>query len=458
MRPVILLFVLAVSRLAVGHEVCVIGGGVSGAFSTHWLAEFPSEFSISLFEKNLLGGRVRSVIEGEAGASIGVLRNKYFVEAVGRAGLNMTFLKDQRWGVLSGNEMLIQQKSFLETICNVLWRWGFSMQVLQWEVSTLLSKFDLVYKLQDRHEVFPGNGSGADMWRFMGLDRLSAVSFRVALKRLLGQSWLATENQINSFISEFCAGVSRNNYNQNTTLNALAGMIGMAGTTSRAFKVTQGIQTMIQRLIGNSGAQVFHHTVETITAVENGFELRFDGTMTRFCDDVIIAAPLEDAMLLLPEGITVSEHRPYQKVFTTFVTGVPDYVYFGVENARDIPQFVLTSEYKPSLFKSMSVISESPDGIFHCKFFSASRLNKENLAPVFLPGFLITSQFEWSAYPEYNPPDEFPDFELAPGLFYLNSVESGASAIEIMAVSARNAALSIRKRHRRFQPVDKDEL
>jgi hypothetical protein len=52
-------------------------------------------------------------------------------------------------------------------------------------------------------------------------------------------------------------------------------------------------------------------------------------------------------------------------------------------------------------------------------------------------------RIEWSAYPKYDPPEQLTPFQLAPGLYYANAIETGASAIEMSAIAGRNAALGV---------------
>jgi len=49
------------------------------------------------------------------------------------------------------------------------------------------------------------------------------------------------------------------------------------------------------------------------------------------------------------------------------------------------------------------------------------------------------------AYPHYTPPEKFWSFVLDDGVFYVNAIEHSASAMEMSAVSAKNAALLAHK-------------
>ena len=60
------------------------------------------------------------------------------------------------------------------------------------------------------------------------------------------------------------------------------------------------------------------------------------------------------------------------------------------------------------------------------KLFSESKQSKEVI---------------WLAYPHYTPPEKFLPFILDDGVFYVNAIEWAASAMEMSALSGRNAAL-----------------
>ena len=50
-------------------------------------------------------------------------------------------------------------------------------------------------------------------------------------------------------------------------------------------------------------------------------------------------------------------------------------------------------------------------------------------------------QIIWLAYPHYTPPEKFLPFVLDEGVFYVNAIEWVASAMEMSALSGRNAAM-----------------
>jgi prenylcysteine oxidase/farnesylcysteine lyase len=79
------------------------------------------------------------------------------------------------------------------------------------------------------------------------------------------------------------------------------------------------------------------------------------------------------------------------------------------------------------------------------KLFSTNPLKEEDLRDMFVGPKVCAEKF-WRAYPVFTPPEmEEGRMQLAPGLYYTNALEAGASCVEIAAVAARNVALLIGK-------------
>ena len=60
-------------------------------------------------------------------------------------------------------------------------------------------------------------------------------------------------------------------------------------------------------------------------------------------------------------------------------------------------------------------------------------------------GAEVLKVLPWRAYPHFSPPEKFSPFVLEEGIVYINTIESAASAMEISAIGAKNAALLVEK-------------
>ena len=154
-------------------------------------------------------------------------------------------------------------------------------------------------------------------------------------------------------------------------------------------------------------------------------------------DAVVLATPLHNADLQLPDKVDVAKNtKPFQRTIATFVNGILAPVVPGQENPEDI----LTVWSKEDLFFSSIGFKGSATPDFNYKIFSKTPLTGEQIGKLFSKVNEVKS-VDWKAYPKYSVPDTLPDFELAPGLFYINAIESAASAIEMSCIGSKNVAL-----------------
>jgi hypothetical protein len=64
------------------------------------------------------------------------------------------------------------------------------------------------------------------------------------------------------------------------------------------------------------------------------------------------------------------------------------------------------------------------------------------LSMLFDNGYEVAAHQEWAgAYPAFDPPENYPPFQLSQGLYYPNAWENAASAMEMAALGGRNVAL-----------------
>ena len=90
------------------------------------------------------------------------------------------------------------------------------------------------------------------------------------------------------------------------------------------------------------------------------------------------------------------------------------------------------------------------------KLFSKGPIPQAWLSMLFEGGYEIPVTHEWKAYPAFDPPENFPPFQLADGLYYNSAAENAASALEIAAIEGRNVALLVAKQFSNSYNVDKN--
>ena len=93
-------------------------------------------------------------------------------------------------------------------------------------------------------------------------------------------------------------------------------------------------------------------------------------------------------------------------------------------------------------FSSISALKIYPNGTALYKLFGSERMGVSLLSAMFV-GHSVQAEHDWRAYPVFQAPEQYAPFELAPGLYYGNALESAASAMEVSAVAAANSALLV---------------
>ena len=131
----------------------------------------------------------------------------------------------------------------------------------------------------------------------------------------------------------------------------------------------------------------------------------------------------------------------------TFVHGQINLTHFGCGTEYDIPEVIGTTETPKNYFNSIGKqqpvenrTEEDPNGTPIRKVFSRSDLTDSQLNELF-SSVNEVKVVSWLAYPHFTPPEKFWSFVLDDGVFYINAIEHSASAMEMSAVSAKNAAL-----------------
>lgn len=189
-------------------------------------------------------------------------------------------------------------------------------------------------------------------------------------------------------------------------------------------------------------------------------------------DIVLIAAPLGRKMA----NITFRNFDPpiaefpnaYHQTVTTVVHGRLNASFFGYRDPQAFRLGAVFTTDNPKLFIN-SVAAVSPVGDAGAggkppsqsavwKVFSNEVLTKEQLHLLF-SSYDSVKVKAWLAYPQYSPPERCPPIVLHEQLYYLNGLERAASAMEISAIAARNAALlAFHRWHGHSASIDQEDL
>ncbi|GCB82417.1 hypothetical protein scyTo_0021996 [Scyliorhinus torazame] len=186
-------------------------------------------------------------------------------------------------------------------------------------------------------------------------------------------------------------------------------------------------------------------------------------------DLVILATPLHPSKSPIrfhdpAQPISVHSSR-YQEKVVTLVAGCLNASYFGQERSEPFrPTAITTTAHAGNLILAASIavpVTEVPDRQPPACARVWRLLSPEPLAAAevsrLFPSPQAVREARWLAHPRYSPSDEAPPFVLHRHLYHLNAVEWAASTMEVMAISAKNAALLARHRwYRQLEKVDQD--
>lgn len=380
-------------------------------------------------------------------------------------------------GVFDGTKLVLRTGTCsVWNAIKTLFRYGFSLPRMMLCVKATLKRFSNVYQLQSEGRSF---ATVPDMLRAMGGDGVMYQSTQVSAEEFCTRQGWSTK-----MVNEIVAGGLRNNYGQGCGVNAFTMLVSMAGAEDGSlWKVVGGNKQIPINALQNSGATLHNARVIQITRrVYSDSKVRYvldyteeDGTqtLTQEVDVVIVAFPLNSpdphGALVPPvqfEGFptpvyTPPTRTPYHNTVATFVRGEINPELFGCKDVGDsFPLFVLTTENYSGAVDFNSVQVQVPCDVLDKdvpQFLKPLAKEPVRLWKVFTSDHPLTeaqknaifkscdpsinTAVSWMAYPQYDPPEEFPPFILDDGVFYVNAVEMAASAMEMSAIGAKNAAL-----------------
>ncbi|KAK6923712.1 Prenylcysteine lyase [Dillenia turbinata] len=234
--------------------------------------------------------------------------------------------------------------------------------------------------------------------------------------------------------------ITRINYGQSMTISGLAGAVSLAGSGADLWSIEGGNWQVAVGLINNSNVTLhLHEEIESITNLGEYYELTSSNGNSYNCQITVIATPLDEVNIAFTPSISIPE-RKLQHTHATFVRGLLNPVYFGLNAVSEIPELVATIEDPKLTFTSISVLKKHDEKDYTYKIFSRQPMADADLDLLFSVR-KETARIDWGAYPLYNAPEVFAPFMLDnQHLYYINAFENAASTMETMAVAAENIA------------------
>ena len=325
-------------------------------------------------------------------------------------------------------------------------------------VRAIIKKFVSIYDLQRNGQSY---ATVPEMLKAMGGQEFFDLTQSNTEDYLIGKLGWSEK-----MVKELVVAALRMNYGQNGNVDAFTTLVALAGMEEGSlWNVIGGNKLIPKKSLEASGATVHWEEVDSIARVENDDKVSYSvqcGQSSLPFDVVIIANPLNIStikFLNFPTPVySKAATTPFQRTVAEFIKGEINPAFFGLETCgKDFPQVILTTQMEGSPFEYRSVAIEIPseipakdvkqfqkpvseDPMRVWKVFTPRPLTEEEKQQMFMK---IEDQatVDWQAYPQYNPPEEFPPFILDDGMFYINGIEKAASAMEMSAIGAKNVAL-----------------
>ena len=442
MRTLLTLLTLrAAAPIAVREErvVGIVGSGVAGASTAHFLRESRPDLRVIVFERDaVIGGRARTVDLGGRRVDLGATA----ISTLNQYLLNFTHgMKRTSDGgpstlvIYDGADFCFQSsEGTLPLAVHLTERYGADWLKIIPVVRQMASRLNRIYALQRRGVAFE---TPAALLAELGLYNLTQVSAYDYFRRVGLPS---------KFIYEFIDGASRDNYNQDGSLNALADLVSLAGAglAGDVFELQEGTAQIPQRILQGTEVRL-NYRVEAVRLHPSQLNYAIVDAAGRetIVDALVVATPLEFTNISLPADVKTSP-RPYQPTYVALAAGRLSREAFG-ERADDLDT-VLTVETTNVSFSCIGVHGESAGGDPIYKVMSRHRLSDDELdAYVFKRRSSSVARADWNAsgaYTKLEPSTGWPPFVLRNRLFYAN-MESPVSCMETQIIAGKNAALLV---------------
>lgn len=462
--------VIIFSSLLVSHSstklsqpsatVCILGSGIGGSSVAHFLRKYSNSSpynaqigQIRVFERHgIVGGRMATVtIAGEtfeAGASILHPKNYHALDYARL--LNLTIkepsFSSSGLGIWNGHEFIfktttsdseigiIQSLVSFANLLRIFFRYGLSLFRMNNFVEGTVNSFLKYYMPLESRPEFE---TVEQMLNWAGLYNMTQCT----LAEELVAAGLSSK-----LIQELVTVITRINYGQSVSISGLAGAVSLAGSGGGLWSIKGGNWQMAAGLLNLSNVLLhLNEEIKSVSHFDGFYELNSTKGESYTCDVTVIATPLDELNIHFKPEISIPK-RTLQHTYTTFVRGLVNPKYFGLNRVSDIPELVGTTETADVPFSSISVIKRHDKENMTYKIFSRKPMHETLLDDIFSVR-KETIRIDWGAYPHYHAPERYAPIVLdSQNLYYLNAFENAASTMETSAVAAENIARLILSR------------
>ena len=281
------------------------------------------------------------------------------------------------------------------------------------------------------------------------------------LEQSLGSTLLEEVGLDHRLVDEVVSVATKFNYGQlPAQLHSFVGAVALIGFDKQLFAVEGGNYKVSQCALNLSKARIVQKDVKTVIKEEHGF--RVVGEDDTF-DMIIVATPLtQDHPQIQFEGFEedINIGGNYHQTLSTIVRADLNVSALSNTSISETHHYIfLSSSFPVWSIETMTPVDYDPShddqmqSVY--RLFSHHPVPRDFLEIIF-NNITHVSTTDWLAYPQYSTVDDKLKFELSPGLFYNNVIETAASAMEMSVIGARNIVNLINPRN--IKITVKDEL
>ena len=380
-----------------------------------------------------------------------LLAHKHSVFLLQDLGLNSSVIKkvgdpiSSTVGVWNGETLLHSEGILLEHALS--------------DLSILLDEGNFLLDLKENYRARDGEkdgGSFTSIEAFLKpgrLDRYTSIS---------SDAYFTRQKVSNETLRDLLEPLQRCIYGQGLSAHAFSTLVSLTSMVG-AGSVSTGNSQLVKAMFSASNANVNLETrVTRVTrrpsTTENAddeleFVLETNTSETHRCRSVVVAAPIEFTGIEWRGGIDIdpSTFRKFEDCYVTIVRAQHvNATFFGLAKASaNVPFNIFTTQ---DAFDTMHVpftvlqFEERLDNGYNLyKFFSVERIATSTIDDIFVSPTVVFEQHWNYTFPVLKVTDDanggdFQSIVLSPGVFYLNTMESVASAMEGSVIAGRNVA------------------
>ena len=415
-------------------RLAIIGAGIGGCSAAFFAHRLMPDSEITIYElSDRIGGRIYGVeLEDqrvEIGAAFFKLSNQFLIGTLKELGIHATPIRSPvSIGVWNGTKFIIKTKHPAIAAIQLFLRHPINVIRLLSVLRELNERNRLVYREVTSHP---------KEWKELFADATLTDWLQRSLRDVLIDRGIDSK-----FIDNILEPITRVIYNQESSINAFAGLSAINALYGRSYNIDSGNELIPKSLLEASQATVkLGVKIESILREEDGLYEVSGRDFSDKYDSVIIANHDIINLKIDPSTPPECSSKKFQQVYVKIVRGNLDKSYFNLHSEANIPNTIVSTKAVPF---THIIKLEPKRGIPIYSIASTTSIN-DYLYDVFKNHEVIFQHFWEKAYPVFEPLKKVPKCKLDKLLYYSNCTEFAVSSMETSILSAFNTVKLLKK-------------